>query len=157
MAAQRTGTRKHSAQPLTQSNTVNHGDVAERLPTRAEQEDTQTKAAYGIPVLRSCYLTMLDLPTEVGPGDHALARSITSRIDRCIEVAGRWTPNERRRLYRMRKKWEHRASGRDVGFNLRGWQQMTKASPDSARERDRREAHTIAKLVEGVRQILGDN
>lgn len=127
------------------------------LPDKAAQEDLNTKAAWGIDRLRSCYLTMIQLPKEVSAGDHATARAITGRIDAAIEIRGRWTDAERRRLYSLRKKWERRASGRDVYFNLRGWRGHSSGHQGRGQADDDRRAFQVAMLVEGVREILHDD
>lgn len=158
MAAQRTAAPRTNAHALDYSNrrSTDHGDVGgDRIPSKAQEEDDNTKAAYGIDRLRSCYITTMNLPTEVPARDYALCRWIVARIDWCLEIRGRWTQAERVRLYRMRKKWIHRASGNDVLFNLRGWSQRSTHSVLTSYQQDRREAQQVANLIKGVRRIIG--
>lgn len=89
---------------------------------RMEAEDRKHRNAWhrGEPQL-SAYTHRLALPAAVAPGDTGTARAVVVRIDKCLEMVGQWTHNERRRLKGMREIWERRAEGRDVVFQLEGW------------------------------------
>lgn len=121
---------------------------------KAAQADRDSREAWGVPV-RSAYLRRVALPQEVAPGNTGAAAEIVYRIDGCLQEHGRWTEKERRRLKVMRDAWALRAAGRDIVFQVVGWQRMrTWYGPgDRGRRQDETEARRFQDTMRKVEEI----
>ena len=86
----------------------------------AGDADKADRAAWPGLARRSAYTHLLNLPDHVVAADRLHARAIFDRIEMTIEKGG-WTTTEFNRLHQMRKAWARRQSGKDLVFNLQGW------------------------------------
>ena len=55
----------------------------------------------------------------LAPGDREAARQFLEKVEGAIAAKG-WTPAQWNRLYRLRDKWQDRAAGRDIRFEVMG-------------------------------------
>lgn len=86
----------------------------------AETADRMDREAWGR-TYKSAYAHHLQMPERVEAGDYEMARTILYRIQAQVEKGG-WTTNEWLRLHALEKAWGNRGAGRDLQFNMRGWQ-----------------------------------
>lgn len=131
----------------------NWGRGADGPPPRSkiEEEDIQTRKRYRKAKLRSPYLAQIDIPDRVKAGDFATARQIATRIYTALEQQGKWSKPERTRLYLLHHKWNERASGRSIIFNIRGWEAQHMA--DRWFKRDK----AMADLFDSIRSTFIPN
>lgn len=93
---------------------------APQMGTPDEWEDEERRAGRKY---RSAYSLILGDAPKCGAGDHETARAYVRLIDRAIEQ-GHWTHAEWVRLYRLKKKWQGRADGKNEYFESYGTGQM---------------------------------
>ena len=79
------------------------------------------------------------------PGNRRLAREFLDKIEAAIAARG-WPPTLQNRLYRMREKWQLRADGRDIRFEIMG----NASRPPTDRERDAIRMMKINRDLQGI-------
>lgn len=70
----------------------------------------------------SAYRSIIGPSPVCAPDDRQAALAFVRRLERALGYEGRWTHAERRRLREQRVKWQRRADGLDVRFELFGTQ-----------------------------------
>lgn len=125
---------------------TSYGDVPGTVKQQAAEEDRRYRAAYGVPAMRSPYLSAIRVPAAVAPGDCPAAAAVVERVEAALLLRGRWTKAERARLRDLRDKWARRAAGQDSNFNLLGWK-----ARQMPQDKDR-----VADVFNTIRREIGD-
>lgn len=112
----------------------------------AERADRHEREQHGRN-LPAAYRHLIGLTPQCKAGDRVTARAYLTRIEAAIEHGG-WTRSEWRRLYKLRDKWQARATGRDPRYDEIGNASGGVRSDVQARIHDRRLVNEMRGALE---------
>lgn len=112
--------------------------------------DREQREAYGKP-LPACYRHIIGPTPKCGSGDVRSAKIFLDKILAAIDEGG-WSSSEFSRLYRLRDKWQARASGLNARFMVVGNKSGTPQAPERAHIKIRQQVQGILEIARGKKR-----
>ena len=132
-------------------------EVKETPAYNRQVEDSDSKARLAMPKgvrLRAAYYSIIGPSPTLEPGDRERAEAYYHKILVAIDRGG-WTRSECSALHRLKRKWDSRARGNDLHFELKGTEGGRIPNPAKAKCGELRAISEVRRSRARLRRIMG--